>query len=252
MSLYPITTRAAGTLISALIYNSDHQVHVDARNAAIMGSYCSAASQMQDTEDPYPGGLESLPSTLAGEIARLRFMVAAMKTSLSGDVATNWFTGLTAPGFATLGAQVLGGSGNSIPTGVATVIDFSGGTALYNNGTTWDPLAPTRFTAPVTGKYYVAVSVQWTAAPGGGQRELRISKNGSTTGLPRRSNTTIITSVSQAQNLATILQLTAGDYIEFVAFQNSGSNITIPANATSSIVANTVLSPLGAIALLGS
>ena len=60
--LYEIHTRAPGTLITALIYNSDHQNHVDGPTADLMQSLGSSVSQMNLIEKIFieagPAGAE--------------------------------------------------------------------------------------------------------------------------------------------------------------------------------------------------
>lgn len=75
IGLYTITTRATGTVLSASIYNTDHQNHVNNQNPEMTGGYSDSASQMQI--ETYPGavGSESLSPNLAGELERLRYML---------------------------------------------------------------------------------------------------------------------------------------------------------------------------------
>lgn len=82
---YSITVRANGTILTASIYNSDHQNHVNNATPQGLGDYSDSVSQMQSTSDPGEVGSESLASSGAGELERLRFMLAQM----SGK--THWY-----------------------------------------------------------------------------------------------------------------------------------------------------------------
>ncbi len=73
--LYSITTRATGTVLTAAIYNADGQVHVDNAVPAQHDDYSTNAAQMQSTVDPYPAGAESLATSTAGELERLRYLL---------------------------------------------------------------------------------------------------------------------------------------------------------------------------------
>ena len=73
--LYSHTSRAAGTTLTANIYNTDHQNHVDNHITTQMDDYSSSVAQMQTSTDPGEVGSESQPTSLAGEIERLRFSI---------------------------------------------------------------------------------------------------------------------------------------------------------------------------------
>jgi len=74
--LYSHTTRTTGTVLTATIYNADHQNHIDNHVPAQMDDYSTNTTQMQSTADPYPAGAESLATTLAGELERIRYVIA--------------------------------------------------------------------------------------------------------------------------------------------------------------------------------
>ena len=73
--LYSHTTRATGTTLTANIYNTDHQNHINNHTPDQMDDYSSSAGQMQTTTDPYPGASESLATSMAGELERIRFVL---------------------------------------------------------------------------------------------------------------------------------------------------------------------------------
>src|SRR5262249_2677700 len=147
--LYTIATRAPGTLVTALIYNHDHQVHVDGRTATLMSGY----SDVNATFAP-PSGSDSrpIPITLANHSGTLRFNIPALKQLFNHSAS--WFTPMASPGFPSIGARVIRSTSFSIPNNSATAIDFTGSTAEFNSGTTWVSGSPTRFTASNSGLYY--------------------------------------------------------------------------------------------------
>ncbi|MGI9489174.1 MAG: hypothetical protein ACR2RF_25465 [Geminicoccaceae bacterium] len=75
-ALYSHTTRAAGTVLTANIYNTDHQNHIDNGVPLQFDDYSSSVVEMQSTADPGEVGTESQATTLAGELERLRNIIA--------------------------------------------------------------------------------------------------------------------------------------------------------------------------------
>ena len=73
--LYSHTTRASGLTLTANIYNSDHQNHIDNHNSTQIDDYSSTVVEMQTTTDPYPASSESQATSMAGELERLRYMI---------------------------------------------------------------------------------------------------------------------------------------------------------------------------------
>jgi hypothetical protein len=73
--LYNHTSRAVGLTLTANIYNSDHINHITNHIPTMMDDYSINAAQMQTTADPYPAGAESLATSLAGEIERIRYVI---------------------------------------------------------------------------------------------------------------------------------------------------------------------------------
>lgn len=77
--LYSITTRAAGTILTATIYNADQQNHVTNQNPSMTGAYSDNVAQMQTQTDPGSAGSESLAPSLAGELERIRYQIAKLR-----------------------------------------------------------------------------------------------------------------------------------------------------------------------------
>ncbi len=77
--LYSHTTRASGLTLTAAIYNTDHQNHIDNHVPAQMDDYSTNTTEMQTQTSPGGVGSESQPTSLAGELERLRYMINRMK-----------------------------------------------------------------------------------------------------------------------------------------------------------------------------
>lgn len=74
--LYSHTTRASGLILTASIYNSDHQNHITNHVPDQMDDYSASVGQMQTQSDPGEQGSESQAGSLAGELERIRHMLA--------------------------------------------------------------------------------------------------------------------------------------------------------------------------------
>ena len=73
--LYSITTRADGTTLTAAIYNSDHQNHVDNHVPAQMDDISSTVAAMRSVSDPGELGSETQATSLEGELKQIRNML---------------------------------------------------------------------------------------------------------------------------------------------------------------------------------
>jgi len=73
--LYSHTTRASGLTLTANIYNSDHQNHIDNHNTEQIDDFSASVAEMQTMTDPYPASSESQATSLSGEITRLRYQI---------------------------------------------------------------------------------------------------------------------------------------------------------------------------------
>lgn len=75
---YTHITRASGTILTAAIYNNDHQNHIINQNPLMTGAYSDTLAQFQSVADPGAIGSESFAPSLAGEIERLRWQIRAI------------------------------------------------------------------------------------------------------------------------------------------------------------------------------
>lgn len=78
-ALYTITTRASGTILTAAIYNTDHQNHVNNGDAQHLGGFSANTSQMRTQTSPGDVGTESLSLSISDELARIRYMIALQR-----------------------------------------------------------------------------------------------------------------------------------------------------------------------------
>ena len=64
-----------GIILTAAIYNGDHQNHVDNFTPAGVGDYSDNLTQLQQNTDPGTVGAEALPTDFSGELARIRYAI---------------------------------------------------------------------------------------------------------------------------------------------------------------------------------
>ena len=74
--LYSHTTRANGLVVTAAIYNGDHQNHITNLDPIYIGMHSDSTAEFRATTDPGGDGSESLPTNLAGELERIRYCLA--------------------------------------------------------------------------------------------------------------------------------------------------------------------------------
>jgi len=95
--------------------------------------------------------------------------------------------------------------------------------ADLNVGNMYSASSPTRLTAQVVGTYSITASALW--ATGTGQRFLSVRVNGSTyIALDNQSAAAPGLALGVCNNVATIYHFSAGDYVEVLVSQNSGTN----------------------------
>lgn len=151
-ALYTHTTRATGTILTATIYNADHQNHIDNGIPAQLDDYSVNVAQMQLVTDPGEVGTESLAGNLAGELERLRFAVAEIKNRLNGGVTPQWYA--TASG-------AINGTTGTFSGNVSGVDGVFSGNVSGVNGTFTGPVSGT------TGTFTGAVSMTGLTATTG-------------------------------------------------------------------------------------
>jgi hypothetical protein len=234
--LYTIINRKQGTIITGLIYNFDHQVHINGRTATKVQSFATSASQMDIQEDPAPAGTPSLPPALSGELSRLRFVLAAMKSLLLGTTV-KWYIPLPGVSLITKGARVRRPTSQSIANSTNVAINYTGATVAlsspdFNTGV-WSSGNPTRFTAPTDGLYLASAAVLW--APSGAgifSRNLSIAINGNLAAAEAQKTKFTRNGVFQRMTIMAPVKLLAGDYVEFYVSQDTGSSLSLTATGS--------------------
>jgi hypothetical protein len=83
--LYAHSSRVSGELITAAKYNADNQNHIDNQTPQMTDDYSTSAAQMQAESDPGELASESLPTSLAGELERIRYAIREAKGT------THWY-----------------------------------------------------------------------------------------------------------------------------------------------------------------
>lgn len=140
----------------------------------------------------------------------------------STKIATTAYTDAAvaaSPGGSFAGAKVTRSTTQALTTGTDTPISWD--TEAFDIGGYWAIGDPTKFTISITGYYLVEGNITFETNSTG-ERHTSIFVNGvAQVGQrqpPISANATII-------NTCGILALTAGDYVQLVAFQNSGGNL---------------------------
>lgn len=226
VGLYLHTTRAPGTLVTARLYNESHKNQLDNDIAESCGAHSDNLTMFRATTDPYPGSVATPVPALGTEIEQLRFVVADIKTVLNGGIPPAQWYSAVAPTAATpvgRGARVVRTVDQAIPFNADTALSYD--TVRYDTGVvspTVDPFfsvgQPTRLTAPVSGLYQLNGSGRWTTGVVSGTFALWIRRNGTALLAESRHNAQT-TAVERAFVVGTQVLLTAGDYVEVMAFQ---------------------------------
>lgn len=116
-------------------------------------------------------------------------------------------------------------SGNVLHTNNGGWFAMTFNTQTYDTDGIWEGVTnPTRFTATRAGKYAVFGCVSW-ANSATGMRGIRAKVNGTTWAEHYSVAGTGVTT-----SIATVVTLTAAQYVEFDGFQNSGGNLNMNAN----------------------
>jgi hypothetical protein len=68
-------TVSPGDTILADHYNTANNEHINNNIPESIDDYSSSVVEMQGTTDPYPAGVESQPTTLDGELERIRYVI---------------------------------------------------------------------------------------------------------------------------------------------------------------------------------
>lgn len=119
-----------------------------------------------------------------------------------------------------VGVRVYDTSGidQTIPDNTATAVTFDT-EAVDNHNVHSSVLHPSRLTAPISGMYVITGYVHWGGTTVG-SRSARIRLNGTTT--LTQATATQVAAEEQHQSIATVVYLSALDYVELVVEQDAG------------------------------
>jgi len=164
-----------------------------------------------------------ITSMTAADYSDIAQSIVALFTELSAQLVADAGPGILAVNLGKSANQSLNdGSLDEVTWDVVT----------YDTGAFYNVANPTRVTAPVTGKYHLTCVLAYNLEDTDGYRQLNYKKNGAGSVL---CLTTMIATIGTPARLCGSLdiQLTAGDYLEILGLQNSGSAVTIGGGAGS-------------------
>jgi hypothetical protein len=147
-------------------------------------------------------------------------------TGATGPTGPTGSTGATGPAGPTVnvGASIFADESQTIPTNAETPITFSG--AAYDTDTMFDSTNST-LEVNTAGRYLLKGRILWDfTANDEGQRQLRISVNGSVVAFDGQDTADAPVGMGTSQDVSTIVQLNVGDVISLRAFQTTGSVAT--------------------------
>jgi len=120
---------------------------------------------------------------------------------------------------ADIGARVARQSNQSIPSSLNTAIAFTG--ARYNASGIWTAGALTRLTCYTAGKYLIGGCLSF-AVGGTGVRQIAILLNGATYIAAQQG-----TAISVNLSICTVYNLAVSDYVQLMAYQDSGAALDV-------------------------
>lgn len=238
MGLFSVTTRADGIVLTANIWNTDHNTIVTHTEPTSENSFETTLAQMQLQSNPAPGGVVTLPAALSNELQQLRYTLALLKSLISsGTFPAFWYT-TVASYSGSIGLPMIAIRREitvtyGIPNNIVTTLTFD--TTVYDTGNYGALL-----TAPVTGTYAVGAVVAFgDGASSGGDGDFlltlnRVDPTASTTFAigSERDDTNAIAG-PKALCARTVAKFTAGQQLAVAVSQSSGStkNLTVDTNA---------------------
>lgn len=122
----------------------------------------------------------------------------------------------------TAAAGVFNSTNITIPTGSSQALTFNN--ERFDVGDVHDP-GSSRLQAPIAGVYVAAGNVNFSGVTGTGQRRIEIRRNGEVIVASVQVEATSVNQTHLA--ISKVIQLAAGDYLELLAFQNSGGDLAV-------------------------
>lgn len=128
-------------------------------------------------------------------------------------------------------ARVYSSTPFAIPNSALTAISFD--TTRFNTGL-WTSSNPTVLTATATGAYVISGSVHWATSGSGTYRLVGLYKNA--TDLIAATSRSPVTSATGTRytSVSTVFRLSAGDYVQLVAQQDTGAALDVEVQANAS------------------
>lgn len=124
-----------------------------------------------------------------------------------------------------IGARVTHNTTQAVNNDTATALTFN--TERWDTDTIHDTVTNAeRLTCKTAGKYVITANIEWALATSAGLRRLDLRLNGATV-IARELSPS---ADNMIQSIATIYSLAVNDYVEVVAYQNSGSGSNIAAS----------------------
>lgn len=121
-----VKTWANGETLTADDLNAEFDNIINNLTPGGIDDYSASAAQMQTIVDPYPAQAISQPTSLQGEIERLRYQIFQIKSALQSGTTnlTYWYQDLPAPGNFTIrgSSDANVGIGISTPTAALDVV----------------------------------------------------------------------------------------------------------------------------------
>jgi hypothetical protein len=85
-------TYVDGDILAASDYVADNQQHIDNQDPQHTDDYSLNVTQMRTFTDTGNVNSESLATTLAGEVERLRYQIKHIKDTINGSTITQWYS----------------------------------------------------------------------------------------------------------------------------------------------------------------
>lgn len=233
MGLYSIIPRSNGTVLTADIWNEDHQNHVIHTEPESVNSWEPDVTTMNLETNPFPAGVASLTNSMSGELQRIRYVLSEIKGALlGGTVPAHWYIPTadvtTALSLGVTTARKFQSTAQTIANDTVTIVNFD--TTVYSKPSTIAAL-PALLTAPVDGVYLVGGCAGMGDDDFGPPQDFQLALNRETTVLD--VPTTIVTSETfsdvstdtpKMQSVQAIVVLAAGDGLTMSVYQNGGTS----------------------------
>jgi len=236
--LYTHTSSAAGTVVTATLYNGDHDNHADNQITTMMDDYSTDAAQMQSVVDPYPAASESLATNLTGELQRIRYILRQHLQNMQAGAGTYWYEDPipTATGFYSHGCHVKRDALFSCADAAWTLVPFN---LEEEDFTGWHDNAvnPGRITIPdvnFEGKYLVSACIAFSGHTTGyrGVRIVReVAVGPATEIIVSQVNAGCADATVPVISVSSVIHLLVDDYITCEAYQSSGAAMDLTLDA---------------------